>query len=64
MLVLNWRQKAAGRSQVRLTIEDSLDAGLPKPYTREMYEQKCSAVFEHVYESYPARDAGVYTPAA
>jgi len=28
-----------------------------------MYRQKCSAVFEHVYESYPERDVGVYAMA-
>jgi type I restriction enzyme R subunit len=64
LLVLNWRQKAAARSQLRLAIEDTLDAGLPRAYTRELYQQKCSAVFEHVYESYPERDASVYTVAA
>ncbi|MEF8718002.1 MAG: type I restriction endonuclease subunit R [Candidatus Accumulibacter necessarius] len=52
-LVLNWRQKSAARSQLKLTIEDMLDNGLPRAYTPELYHQKCSAVFEHVYESYP-----------
>ena len=60
LLVLNWRQKAAARSQLKLTIEDTLDSGLPRAYTPELYNQKCSAVFEHVYESYPERNAGVY----
>ncbi len=60
LLVLNWRQKSAARSQLQLTIEDTLDTGLPRAYTPELYNQKCSAVFEHVYESYPERDAGVY----
>jgi type I restriction enzyme, R subunit len=60
LLVLNWRQKAAARSQLKLTIEDTLDGGLPRAYTPELYRQKCSAVFEHVYENYPERDAGAY----
>jgi type I restriction enzyme R subunit len=60
LLVLNWRQKSAARSQLKLTIEDTLDTGLPRAYTPELYKQKCSAVFEHVYESYPERNAGVY----
>jgi type I restriction enzyme, R subunit len=64
LLVLNWRQKAAARSQLRLAIEDALDSGLPHAYTRDLYQRKCSAVFEHVYESYPERGAGVYTTAA
>ena len=60
LLVLNWRQKSTARSQLKLTIEDTLDSGLPRAYTPEVYREKCSAVFEHVYESYPERGAGVY----
>ncbi len=63
LLVLNWRQKTAARSQLRLTIEDVLDGGLPRKYSPELYQQKCSAVFEHVYESYPEKGAGVYSEA-
>jgi type I restriction enzyme R subunit len=61
LLVLSWRQKAAARSALRLAIEDTLDSGLPRPYAPEMYRQKCAAIFEHVYESYPERDSGVYS---
>jgi type I restriction enzyme R subunit len=61
LLVLNWRQKSTARSQIKLAIEDVLDTGLPRTYTPELYRQKCSALFEHVYESYPERDAGVYS---
>lgn len=43
-----------------LALSRSLDAGLPRACTPEIYKQKCSAVFEHVYESYPKWDAGVY----
>ncbi len=60
LLVLNWRQKSTARSQLKLTIEDTLDTGLPRAYTPELYNQKCSAVFEHVYESYPERDTSIY----
>ena len=60
LLVLNWRQKSTARSQLKLTIEDTLDSGLPRAYTPELYQQKCSAVFEHVFESYPVRNVGVY----
>lgn len=61
LLVLNWRQKSTARSQLKLTIEDTLESGLPRAYTPELYQQKCSAVFEHVFESYPERDVGVYS---
>lgn len=60
LLVLNWRQKAAARSKIKLAIEDTLDADLPRTYTPELYTQKCSVVFEHIYESYPERDMGIY----
>jgi type I restriction enzyme, R subunit len=59
-LVLNWRQKPSARSTLKLAIEDVLDLGLPRAYTPEMYRRKCSAVFEHVYESYPERNLGMY----
>lgn len=60
LLVINWRNKTSARSKVKLAIEDELDTGLPRAYTPETYRQKCSAVFEHVYESYPEKGAGVY----
>ncbi|MEN6297028.1 MAG: type I restriction enzyme endonuclease domain-containing protein, partial [Rectinema sp.] len=60
LLVLNWRQKTAARSRLRLAIEEELDNGLPRVYTKETYQQKCVAIFEHVYERYPEYDASVY----
>ena len=62
LLVLNWRQKSSARSQLKLAIEDVLDT-LPAAYDRPLYAQKCSALFEHVYESYPERDGGIYAAA-
>jgi type I restriction enzyme R subunit len=55
-LVINWRQKAQARAQVRLAIEDELDEGLPRVFSSELYEQKCSAVFEHVFETFVQAD--------
>ena len=60
VLVINWRQKSTARAQLKLAIEDTLETGLPQAYTKDFYKQKCSAVFEHVFESYPERNAGVY----
>ena len=34
--------------------------GLPRAYDRPLYEQKCSALFEHIFKSYPERDSGIY----
>lgn len=53
LLVLNWRQKETARSQLKLAIQDALDDGLPKAYTKDLYQDKCSAMFEHIYEAYP-----------
>ena len=55
MLVLDWRHRIQARSQVRIAIEDTLDDGLPRTYTKELYEAKCATLFEHMYESLPRR---------
>ena len=55
-LVLNWRQKAQARAQVRLAIEDTLDDGLPHAFTPELYQTKCAVLFEHVFEKFGDRD--------
>jgi type I restriction enzyme, R subunit len=60
LLVIDWRQKSSARSQLKIAIEDVLDSGLPRAFTPELYKQKCSALFEHVYEKYPERGEGVY----
>jgi type I restriction enzyme R subunit len=64
LLVINWRQKSTARSQVKLAIEDALDAGLPGAYTPDLYKSKCSALFEHVYENYQGESASTYDTAA
>jgi len=61
LLVIGWRQRVGSRARVRLAIEDALDDGLPRAYTKDLYETKCSAVFEHVYESYQGEGKSVYT---
>ena len=60
LLVLNWKQKSSARSQLKIAIEDLLDTGLPRAYTPEIYQSKCTSLFEHFYESYPERDANIY----
>lgn len=60
LLVLEWRLKATARFQVKLTIEELLDQGLPRAYSPQLYQQKCSAVFEHFYETYGYRAASIY----
>lgn len=60
LLVIGWRQKVATRARVKIEIENALDEGLPRAYSKEIYEAKCSAVFEHVYQSYQGEGRSVY----
>ncbi len=59
-LVLGWRQKISTRARVKIEIENALDEGLPRVYSKELYAAKCSAVFEHVYQSYQGEGQSVY----
>ncbi len=60
LLVLGWRQKVATRARVKIEIENALDEGLPRAYSKEIYAAKCSAVFEHIYQSYQGEGRSVY----
>ncbi|OHE66549.1 MAG: hypothetical protein A2Z99_08595 [Treponema sp. GWB1_62_6] len=63
LLVIGWRKKSAARSRLKLVIQDVLASGLPRAYSPDLYKAKCSAVFEHMFESYPEKNAGVYASA-
>ncbi len=60
LLVLNWRRRTAATSKLRMCIEDVLDRGLPRAYTKELYLEKVAALYEHMYDSYAERDENVY----
>ena len=60
LLVLGWRQKISTRARVKIEIENALDEGLPRAYSKEIYEAKCSAVFEHVYQSYQGEGRSIF----
>ena len=60
LLVLDWRKRQTAQAQVRDAIGEVLDAGLPRAYSKDLYERKCAVIYEHVYESYPQRSEGVY----
>jgi len=60
LLVLGWRQKISTRARVKIEIENALDEGLPRAYSKELYTAKCAAVFEHVYQSYQGEGQSVY----
>jgi type I restriction enzyme R subunit len=56
-LVLDWRKRQQSRAAVRLCIEEWLDK-LPPAYTPAIYQAKCEAVYQHVYDSYGGAGGG------
>jgi type I restriction enzyme R subunit len=52
ILTVDWQKTTQSRARVLEPIKDALDAGLPAAYTRELFEAKSGAVFQHVYERY------------
>ncbi|MEI6125139.1 MAG: HsdR family type I site-specific deoxyribonuclease, partial [Pseudomonadota bacterium] len=49
--VLDWSKKQQTRASVQLTISELLDE-LPEVYTKEIYSQKCSLLYQYVYDRY------------
>jgi type I restriction enzyme R subunit len=64
LLALDWRRQTQARARVLMAIQDTLEDGLPRVYSPELYQKKCGVVFEHFYESYPDRDASIYASAS
>jgi type I restriction enzyme R subunit len=62
-LVLDWRKRQQARAEVRVTIEKILDEGLPKAFTPELFMQKTSAVFQHIYDAYYGAGRSLYAVA-
>jgi type I restriction enzyme R subunit len=58
-LVLDWRKRQQTRAGVQLTIEQVLDK-LPSVYTPDLYQSKCSAVYQHVFDSYYGSGKSIY----
>ena len=59
-LVLDWRKRQQTRADVFLTIQNILDEGLPESYTKPEFEEKCTLVYQHVYDSYYGRGKNIY----
>ncbi|MFQ5409316.1 MAG: type I restriction enzyme endonuclease domain-containing protein, partial [Anaerolineales bacterium] len=62
-LVLDWRKRQQSRAAVRVEIEKRLDT-LPQAYATDVYNEKCEAVYQHVYDAYYGAEQSVYTRAA
>ena len=60
-LVLDWRKRTQSRAEVKETVGNILDAGLPQPYTYELFSQKSEAVYQHIYDSYYGEGKSIYT---
>ncbi|MFZ5904112.1 MAG: type I restriction endonuclease subunit R [Chloroflexota bacterium] len=50
-IVLDWRKQQKTRAAVRVAIFDALEQ-LPESKYKDLYDQKCELVYQHVYESY------------
>lgn len=59
-LVIDWRKREQTRASVRQLIEIALDEFLPRAYGKEIFEQKCEQVYQHVYDSYAGQGRSVY----
>jgi len=53
-IVLDWRKQQKTRAAIRVAIFDALEQ-LPEPYTKDLYNQKCEVVYQHVYEAYTGK---------
>jgi len=59
-LVLEWRKKQQARAGVLVTIEEILDKNLPTTYGKEIFQEKCKQVYQHVYDSYFGSGKSIY----
>jgi len=63
-LVLDWRKKQQERAKVLTAVRDILDRGLPRAYSKDLYERKCDEVYQHIYDSYYGQGRSVYAAAS
>ena len=47
---------------MQVCIAEALDR-LPEAYTKELYDQKCDAVYQHVFEAYQGEGRSLYVTA-
>jgi type I restriction enzyme R subunit len=52
IFTVDWQKTAQSRARVRDAIEETLDEGLPRAYTPDVFKAKASVVFQHVYEKH------------
>lgn len=59
-LVLDWRNKPQTKGAVRRSIEIVLDQALPEVYDEGLFNAKCEALYQHVFEAYHGGGQSVY----
>lgn len=59
-LVLDWRKNQTTRAGVLWAIRQKLNE-LPEVYERPLFDEKCEAVYQHVYEAYRGEGKSIYT---
>lgn len=55
-----WRKKEQTRETIRVLIEKELDKGLPSSYGRQEFSEKCSLIFQHIYDNYFGEGNSIY----
>ena len=59
-LVLDWRKKQSTRAKVKEAIETICDEILPEIYNKELFQEKCNALYEHFYDYYTNAKDNIY----
>ena len=62
-LVLDWRKKQSTRAKVKEAIETICDETLPEIYDKELFQEKCNALYEHFYDYYNNAQDNIYNVA-
>jgi type I restriction enzyme R subunit len=52
IFTVDWQRTTQARARIRDAIEETLDEGLPRAYSPEVFKMKAGVVFQHVYEHY------------
>ena len=60
-LGLDWRKRTQSKAEVKETVSNILDDGLPQPYTYELFNQKSETVYQHIYDAYYGEGKSIYT---
>ncbi|MCP4132541.1 MAG: type I restriction endonuclease subunit R [bacterium] len=58
-MILDWKKKQQARASIRLSVEEILDR-LPRVFSTKVYQEKCDAVYGHIYDSYYGSGESIY----